>query len=207
MTTKNIWAVGRNYIDHAKEMNAEIPTEPLIFLKAGSTLNTNSKIILPKWSEQVHHEIEIALKVDADLNFCAIALAIDLTARDLQAQAKKNGAPWTQSKSFSGACPVSAWIPIKDIENLAKHLSFALLKNNQLVQAAKMTEMIFSAPVILDYIKKYFPLCENDIILTGTPAGVAQLRSGDQIVANLYNTLQQSGTELSPVLSCHWDVE
>ena len=70
-----------------------------------------------------------------------------------------------------------------------------------------MTEMIFSAPVILDYIKKYFPLCENDIILTGTPAGVAQLRSGDQIVANLYNTLQQSGTELSPVLSCHWDVE
>jgi 2-keto-4-pentenoate hydratase/2-oxohepta-3-ene-1,7-dioic acid hydratase in catechol pathway len=198
--TKNIWAVGRNYIDHAKEMNATIPNEPLLFLKAGSTLTFNQKIIFPKWSKDIHHELEIALLIDENLKFSHMSLALDLTARDKQAEAKKNGTPWTLSKSFTGACPIGAWHPVTDLKNV----SFMLIKNGHVVQSAKASEMIFSADVLLDYVKSHFPVCKNDILLTGTPAGVGPLASGDILEALILNT---DDAQRTPILTCHWNVE
>lgn len=196
---RNIWAVGRNYIDHAKEMNAPVPIEPLIFLKAGSCLSLESKIILPRWSKDIHHELELAFLIDENLNFSRMALAIDLTARDKQTEAKKNGAPWTLSKSFSGSCPLSAWIPMQNMNSL----SFQLIKNGQTAQQAQAREMIFSPAILLDYVKSHFPVCKNDILLTGTPAGVSQLSSGDKLEGLILNTMQIE----KPILTCHWNVE
>lgn len=197
--TQNIWAVGRNYIDHAKEMNAALPIEPLIFLKAGSSLSIDSTLTLPKWSKDIHHELELAFLIDENLNYSHMTLALDLTARDKQNEAKKNGAPWTLSKSFSGACPVGLWIPLQNIENL----SFKLMKNGCAAQQAKATEMIFSPAILLDYVKSHFPVCKNDILLTGTPAGVSQLVSGDKLEGFIFNTMQME----KPILTCHWNVK
>lgn len=201
---RNIWAVGRNYAEHAKEMNAQINASPLIFLKAGSTLNLNSKIQLPSWSQEVHHEIEIALLLkqqsnSSNFSFSHITLAIDLTARDKQAEAKKSGAPWTLSKSFSGATPLAPWIPIDQIKDL-KSLSFQLSINEKPVQKGFYQEMIFSPEYLKTHIQEHFPLCDNDILLTGTPAGVGPLQKGDKLNAILLEDNQS-------ILTCQWSVE
>lgn len=196
--TKNIWAVGRNYIEHAREMKAEIPSEPLIFLKAGTCIDTDKKISLPKWSNNVQQEIEIALLLDKNLNFSHISLAIDLTARDLQNKAKTKGLPWTLSKSFISSCPIGTWVNLNEIRTLDS-LSFELKINNQTTQKAHIKDMIFSPAQLLEHIKMYFPLAPYDVILTGTPEGVSTLHSGDILKASLAN-------ENHEILTCHWDV-
>src|SRR5687768_621050 len=100
---QNIWCIGRNYGAHAKELGNAIPEKPLVFLKAGSCVVESGKSFeLPSWSYQIHHEVELALRFDKDLNISSACVAIDLTARDLQDDAKKKGLPWTQAKSFRG---------------------------------------------------------------------------------------------------------
>lgn len=195
--TKNIWALGRNYVEHAQEMKAELPSEPLVFLKAGSCIETSSKIILPKWSNDVQHEIEIALLVDENLNLSHMSLAIDLTARDAQSKAKSKGLPWTLAKSFHAACPIGSWAQL-ELSSFG-NLSFELIKNNQIVQNGRAQDMIFSPQQILEYLKCYFPLTPFDVILTGTPSGVGSLHAGDQLSATLKN-------ENLKILTCHWDV-
>jgi len=196
--TQNIWAVGRNYANHAKEMNAPVPKSPLFFLKSGGCLNAGSKIELPKWSEDVHHEIEIAFRVDENLRFSHVTLALDLTARDHQEIAKKAGQPWTLAKSFAGACPIGSWISILDVGEISR-LKFKLNKNQKLVQQGTAHDMIFNPDHLLEFVKKHFPLSPNDIILSGTPEGVGQLRSGDVLQAELHSEKQL-------LLSCLWDV-
>jgi acylpyruvate hydrolase len=198
LLTQNIWAVGRNYKAHAIEMNAELPTEPFFFLKSGSCLETNSKIILPSWSNDVHHEVEIALRIDENLNFSHLSLALDLTARDAQNRAKSKGLPWTLAKSFKGACPIGPWLSLQDISSLDS-LSLELVKNKQLVQKGQASDMIFKSGELLNYVKKHFPVQAGDIILTGTPEGVASLKSGDLLWARLL-------IENREILACHWDV-
>jgi 2-keto-4-pentenoate hydratase/2-oxohepta-3-ene-1,7-dioic acid hydratase in catechol pathway len=193
---KNIWAVGRNYADHAKEMNAIPSIEPLIFLKAGSSLNYDQTITLPDWSKEIHHELELAFLIDKNLNLSHMTLALDLTARDKQSAAKQAGHPWTLSKSFTGSCPLGKWIPIQDIEVL----NFYLLKNEQIVQTTPAHEMIFKPEFLLQYIKNHFPVVENDILLTGTPAGVGPCRKGDLLIAKLTS-------DDNPILTCHWNVK
>lgn len=196
--TQNIWAVGRNYAAHAKEMNAPVPTKPMFFLKSGGCLNSGSKIELPKWSNDIHHELEIAFRVDDKLQFSHISLALDLTARDHQEAAKKAGQPWTLAKSFSGACPIGNWISILDVANLSD-LHFELKKNSTTAQKGHFNDMIFKPAQLLEFVKNHFPLSPNDIILTGTPEGVGQIRSGDLLQAELH-------CESRRLLSCHWDV-
>lgn len=195
---KNIWAVGRNYQAHAAEMKAEIPKEPFFFLKSGSCLEANSKICLPSWSNDVHHEIEIALWIDENLNYSHFSLALDLTARDAQNLAKSKGLPWTLAKSFKGSCPIGQWISLQDIQSI-ENLSLQLIKNKQLAQKGQASDMIFKPQVLLDYVKKHYPVQPYDVILTGTPEGVASLKSGDLLQA----TLQSEDRE---ILACHWDV-
>ena len=146
--TKNIWAVGRNYIKHAQEMKADIPTVPFFFLKAGSSIESGSKISIPKWSTDVQHEIEIALWIDENLKYSHISLALDLTARDAQNLAKSKGLPWTLAKSFKGACPMGHWISLDEIQSI-ESLSFELVKNRKTVQKGHVADMIFKPKQLL----------------------------------------------------------
>ncbi len=196
--TKNIWAVGRNYVAHAKEMNAVIPEKPLIFLKSGNCLNPSSIIKLPTWSNEIHYELEIAFRLDESLSFSHVSLALDLTARDAQKNAKNNGEPWTLAKSFNGACPIGSWISISDIADI-NTLNFKLIKNKNLVQHGQAQDMIFKPLALLSYVKNHFPLSAYDILITGTPDGVGPLASGDILEAQLSDDQQL-------LLTCHWDV-
>lgn len=202
--TRNIWAVGRNYSEHAKEMNAAIPSSPLIFLKSGNCLNTSSQIQLPHWSNSIHYELELAYLIDDSLNFSHVALALDLTARDSQNEAKKNGTPWTQAKSFTGSCPISPWLSLQDFKNGplgdSEAFNFELKLNKQIVQKAIATEMLFNPQILLDHLQKYYPVGPQDILLSGTPSGVGALNSSDNLEAHL-------SLDSRSLLTCIWDVE
>lgn len=196
--TQNIWCVGRNYALHAKEMNAPVTTTPMIFLKSGSCLNPTSVIELPNWSSEIHYETELALLIDENLSFSHASLGLDLTARDAQEKAKKSGQPWTLAKSFKGSCPIGSWISILDTGG-TQTLEFTLEKNAARVQLGAVAEMIFNPEQLLEFIKLHFPIRPNDIVLTGTPAGVGPLAAGDILQAEL-----RSGKHA--LLTCHWDV-
>lgn len=203
---RNIWAVGRNYSDHALEMNVEVPNknlqQPLFFLKSGNTLSTSSKIKLPKWSAEIHHEIELAYLVDENLNFSHLTLALDLTARDAQNKAKKNGQPWTLAKSFIDSCPIGNWISLSEI-NSEENLEFDFLVNSKTTQIGRFSDMIFKPSELLEFVKSHFPLAPHDIILTGTPAGVGALTSGDLLTSHLRDTTSSH----QKILTLQWDVE
>ena len=196
--TQNIWCVGRNFAAHAKEMKAPVPSSPLFFLKSGGCLNSSSVIKLPDWSDEVHHEIELAFLIDENLSFSHVSLALDLTARPQQEAAKKAGQPWTLSKSFTGACPIGLWVSLLDIQNVLD-LQIRLKKNKLTIQQAFASEMIFKPSQLLDFIKKHFPVSPGDILLTGTPEGVGKLSPGDILSAEIQ-------WEKQTLLACHWDV-
>jgi acylpyruvate hydrolase len=189
MSIRNIWCVGRNYADHAKELGNEVPKEPLFFLKAGSSATVNSsEIVLPSWSEEIHHEVELAFRFDSSLKIKEAALALDLTERRLQSQAKKNGGPWTLSKSFSGACAVTAFFPVEKSETLSD-LQIRLWVNEELKQDGRTSQMIFKFDQLINYVLKHFPVCPGDLLLTGTPAGVGPIKQGDQVRVQLETQL------------------
>ena len=192
-----IWCIGRNYKDHALEMKAEIPTSPLVFIKSGGCLSNQKTITLPFFSQDVHHELEIALRLDHKLNFTEVALALDLTARDIQAELKKKGQPWAMSKSFKGSCPVSSWIPLQN-QKWFESLQFQLTVNGQVRQLGKTQDMIFSCQDILEYLKDYYPLQGGDIVLTGTPEGVGPLKAGDRMKAEISGHLHWEWEVLNP---------
>ena len=194
----NIWCVGRNYTEHAKEMQTAVPNSPLFFLKSGSCLNYGTVIELPTWSKNVHHELELAFLIDENLSFSHISLALDLTARDAQDSAKKLGQPWTLSKSFKGSCPIGSWINLSDITSL-NSLSFTLSINDIPKQSGMAMQMIFKPDFLLNEAKKFFPVVKHDILLTGTPSGVGPLTPGDRVSAALYE-------EKRTLLTCFWDV-
>lgn len=182
---RNIWAVGRNYKDHVSEMKAELPTEPLVFLKAGSSATVNStEIVLPYWSSEIHHEVELALKLSPSLQLLEGAVALDLTERKLQNEAKAKGNPWTLSKSFSGSCAVSAFFSLRKFDEM-QDLRIRLWVNDELRQEGRTSEMIFSGETLYKYIYDRFPICGGDLILTGTPAGVGPLKDGDRVRAEI----------------------
>jgi acylpyruvate hydrolase len=195
---KNVWAVGRNYADHALELKNEVPTTPFIFLKSGSCVHSENTIHLPTYPCEIHHEIELAFLIDAHLNLSHVALALDLTDRTAQTVAKNKGLPWTLAKSFTGSCPVGPWIPYSpSLENA--DLFLTLNKNNLIAQKGHIKDMIFNPQALLQFIKTHFPVQPYDILLTGTPAGVSDLKSGDILEGQL-----NSKTE--SLLACHWNV-
>lgn len=192
MMIRNIWAVGRNYSDHIGEMNASPAAEPLIFLKAGSSATVNSnQIILPHWTEEVHHEVELALKLSQHLHVIEGAVALDLTERKLQKAAKQKGEPWTLSKSFDGACAVSAFFSVRKLEDLAD-LRLRLWVNDELRQEGRTSRMLFPCAQIIEYVVARLPVCPGDLILTGTPAGVGPLQEGDVVRAEIEGEISQT---------------
>ena len=184
----SIWCVGRNYADHAKEMKADIPKQPLIFLKAWGCINTSNTIKIPNFSSHLEHELELALKLDENLEPKELALALDLTARDVQTQLKQKGHPWALAKSFKDSCLLSQWIPFQN-NSWFEQLEFQLQVNDQIKQTGKTQDMIFSVDALIHYLKENFPLQSGDIILTGTPAGVGPLKEGDQLKAQIMGEL------------------
>ena len=190
MPSPQIWAVGRNYADHAKELGnapSSASGDPMIFLKGGGTIvPIGEKIHLPKWSNDIHHECEIALRFGQDLQFSDVTIALDLTARDAQNKLKAAGHPWTLAKSFRDSCPLGEPQPISKIPGGIAGLSdirFHLLVNGEVRQKGSPREMIHSAHRLREYVCERFPVQPGDWLLTGTPAGVAQLQSGDKLEA------------------------
>jgi len=202
---RNIWAVGRNYADHAKELGNLAPApadQPMIFLKAGSSIVTNGKSFhLPAFSKDVHHEVEVALQFGDDFKWSAVSIAIDLTARDLQNELKSKGHPWTLAKSFRDSCLLGPLVPLNEGINL-QNLDFSLHINGELRQSGNTRNMIHEVEKLRVYVLEHFPVAPGDLLLTGTPAGVGPVRPGDELEAQLGNLLRAHWRAASP-LSWH----
>lgn len=182
-----IICVGRNYRDHAKELNNPVPEKPLIFLKPGTALLVNNKAFYyPEFSKDIHFEAEIILKIVkngrhvqpefADAYFNKIGVGIDFTARDIQSELKSKGHPWEIAKSFDHSAVVGLFT-YKD--PYLDNIPFRLMKNKELVQEGNTKDMIFNFNTLICYISQYFKLQVGDLIFTGTPAGVGPVQIGD----------------------------
>jgi acylpyruvate hydrolase len=177
---RNLWCVGRNYADHAKELGNDLPKKPLIFLKAGtSTLQSGFPLFLPKWSKDVHHEVELALQFGDNLKIHRACVALDLTLRDIQTELKAAAQPWTLAKSFKNATPLGNffdWDPEMD-------LRIRVAINGETRQETSTRHMIFNIPHLAEYVCEHFPVTAGDLLLTGTPQGVGPILEGDEIIA------------------------
>ena len=185
-----ILCVGRNYIEHAKELGNAVPENPVIFSKPDTALLKNGEpFYIPSFSNDVHHEIELVIKINkvgkkiqekfARNYFSEIGLGIDFTARDKQNELKSKGLPWELAKAFDGSAPIGNFINIENID--LKNIDFSLQKNGQLVQQGNTSQMIFSFEQIVSFVSQYFTLKVGDLIYTGTPAGVSQVNIGDHL--------------------------
>ncbi len=190
-----ILCIGRNYADHIKELGNEIPERPVIFMKPSScVIGEGEEIVIPPYSSDCHHEAELALlvgtrgkEVPSDRALGHIAgygVAIDLTLRDVQAEQKKKGLPWEIAKGFDTACPLSAFVPAREVAD-PQALSIRLSVNGETRQEGSTALMIHRIPELVSYLSSIFTLEPGDLILTGTPAGVGPLRSGDLVVAEI----------------------
>jgi 2-keto-4-pentenoate hydratase/2-oxohepta-3-ene-1,7-dioic acid hydratase in catechol pathway len=184
-----ILCIGRNYIDHAKELNNPVPEEPVFFMKGSNSLLRSGKpFFYPEFSKDIHYEAELVLRIgrlgkyiepEFALEYVdAITLGIDFTARDRQAIAKKKGLPWEIAKAFDHSAPVGDFISPGD---LSRNIHFQLLKNGVSVQEGYSRDMIFSIPALISYLSRFNTLKDGDLIFTGTPAGVGPVKTGDQL--------------------------
>ena len=174
-----IFAVGRNYADHAKEMNSPVPTEPVIFMKpAEALLKPGQPFTYPPFSKDIHYEAELVLRVGKRLPFDAISVGIDFTARDLQAKQKEKGLPWEIAKSFNGSAACGEFVVVKKLSQ-DNPLRFWMTKNGEICQAGDTSQMLFTFETILDYLKQFFTLEPGDLVFTGTPSGVGPVNIGD----------------------------
>lgn len=184
--------IGRNYTDHIKELANERPTEPVIFLKPDTAiLLKNQPFFIPDFSNDVHHEVEILVKINkvgkfidkkfAHKYYDQIGLGIDFTARDLQNELKAKGLPWEKAKAFDGAAVIGNWLPKIDFPDL-NNINFSLKSNEIIVQQGNTRQMLWKIDELIEYISKYFTLKIGDIIFTGTPSGVAKVNPNDKLV-------------------------
>ena len=188
-----IICIGRNYAEHAKELGNEIPESPVIFMKPDTAVLKGSDFYIPEFSDDVHYELEVVLKIskggkyilekNADKHYEEIGLGIDFTARDLQSKLKKKGLPWELAKGFDGSAVLSDFFSKEDF-NL-ENLNFSLLKNKEKVQDGNTSMMIFSAEKIIAFVSQYFTLKVGDLIFTGTPKGVGKIEENDVLEAFL----------------------
>lgn len=190
-----IICIGRNYIDHARELNNPVPKRPVFFMKPDTALVIrNRPFFYPEFSNDVHHELEVVLKISklgrsiqekfASKYYTELALGIDFTARDLQAEMKSKGLPWEIAKGFDYSAPVSKFFPVSDFEDIHQ-MNFSLKLNNKEVQNGNTKDMIFNFEKIIAYVSKFVTLKTGDLIYTGTPAGVGPVQINDHLEAFL----------------------
>ncbi|MEO5980577.1 MAG: fumarylacetoacetate hydrolase family protein [Chryseolinea sp.] len=193
-----IFAIGRNYAEHIKELNNERPEEPVIFTKPDTAiLKNNSTFYYPDFSKDVHYEVELVLKICKDGKnieekfahnyYDAIGVGIDFTARDLQQKAKEKGLPWDIAKGFNGSAPISdKFIPVSDFKDL-KNINFKLDMDGENKQQGNTSLMLFSFDYIILYLSRFFTLRTGDLIFTGTPKGVGPVKVGNVLSAYIEN--------------------
>jgi acylpyruvate hydrolase len=197
---RKIVAVGRNYRDHAAELGNAVPEIPLLFMKpASSYITEGTPIKIPKGCSSLHHEIELGIVIgqkgtdiseaNAMNHVAGYVLALDMTARDFQTAAKQKGHPWDMAKGFDTSCPVSKFIPKEAITD-PHNVELWCKVNGVLKQKGNTSDMIFQIPYLISYISQYFTLEPNDVILTGTPAGVSGVKAGDIIQGGLSNVVE-----------------
>jgi len=190
-----IICIGRNYVAHAKELNNEVPEIPVFFLKPDSALVLDNRpFFYPEFSKDVQYELEVVIRINrlgrsieqqyANRYFNEIALGVDFTARDLQAEQKKKGLPWEIAKGFDYSAPVSEFFPLKEFGDIHT-LAFRLDLNGKTVQEGNTSLMIFSFEKIIAYVSRFMTLKTGDLIYTGTPAGVGPVAINDRLEAYL----------------------
>ena len=183
--------IGRNYAQHILELKNEKPKEPVIFLKPDTAILLKKQpFFIPDFSEEVHHEVEVLVKINRvgkhiDSKFAhkyyeQIGLGIDFTARDLQQKLKEQGLPWEKAKAFDGSAVVGKWVSKTNFKNL-NNLPFSLHKNDEIVQSATTSDMLWNIDEIIAYVSQFFTLKIGDIIFTGTPSGVSRVQPNDSL--------------------------
>lgn len=186
-----IICIGRNYAEHAKEMNAAVPTEPVFFLKPDTALIRDEQpFYYPDFSKEIHHEIELVIKIskpgkNIDEQFAGkyyeeIGIGIDFTARDLQARCKEKGLPWEKAKAFDGSAPIGKFFKKTELGDLA-NLDFHLTVNGKTIQKGNTRDLLFSFDKVIAYVSQFITLKTGDLIFTGTPEGVGPVQRGDKL--------------------------
>ncbi|MDG1346415.1 MAG: fumarylacetoacetate hydrolase family protein [Crocinitomicaceae bacterium] len=189
-----IFCIGRNYSEHAKEMNAEVPQNPLFFMKPDTSVLKGNDFYFPNFTKNLHYECELVVRISrvgkniqeefAHKYYTEIGLGIDFTARDLQSECKKNGWPWELAKSWENSAPVGhTWINKSELN--VENISFELDLNGKTVQKGNSTDMIFKIDQLIAHLSQYNTLKVGDLIFTGTPGGVGPVQIGDTLVGRL----------------------
>ena len=184
-----IICIGRNYVDHIEELKNERPAEPVVFMKPDSAvLLKQHPFVIPEFSEDIHHEIEIIVKINkvgkyiepifAHKYYDEISVGIDFTARDLQQKLKTKGLPWEIAKAFDGSAVIGDFLPKEQFSSL-ENITFELTNNDKSVQIGDTSLMLWNIDELISYVSQYFTLKIGDIIFTGTPAGVAAVKPDD----------------------------
>jgi 2-keto-4-pentenoate hydratase/2-oxohepta-3-ene-1,7-dioic acid hydratase in catechol pathway len=192
-----IICIGRNYSEHAKEMKAAIPAEPVFFMKPDTALiRDNQPFYYPDFSKDIHHEIEIVLRISkagknispefAGKYFDEIGIGIDFTARDLQAACKEKGLPWEKAKAFDGSAPIGQFLKKEEFKDPG-NIAFQLLLNGKTVQKGNTADLLFSFEKVIAYVSQFVTLKTGDLIFTGTPEGVGPVKIGDKLEAQIEN--------------------
>ena len=186
-----IICIGRNYLEHAKELNNPVPKKPMFFVKPDTSLLRTHMFYIPPFSNNIHYELELVVKIKkvgksiskrfAHKYYDEISLGLDLTARDLQEECKEKGMPWEIAKGFDSSAPIGKWYQKKDL----KSLDFYLLKNGEKVQEGNPSLMVFDVDSIIEYVSKFMTLKKGDLIFTGTPSGVGKMQVNDVFEAYL----------------------
>ena len=186
-----IICIGRNYVEHAKELNNPVPTKPMFFVKPDTALLRTQMFYIPPFSNNIHYELELVVKIKkvgksiskrfAHKYYDEISLGLDLTARDLQEECKEKGMPWEIAKGFDSSAPIGKWYQKNDL----KSLDFYLLKNGKKVQEGNPSQMVFDIDRIIEYVSKFMTLKKGDLIFTGTPSGVCKMEVNDVFEAYL----------------------
>jgi acylpyruvate hydrolase len=197
-----IFCIGRNYLEHAKELNNAVPTKPVVFMKPPTALLLDGKpFYYPDFTKNCHYELEIVLKISkngkaiqqefAHRYYDKIALGIDFTARDVQDEMKAKSLPWELAKAFDNSAVLSDFVPLDNFDK--NNIHFNLTKNGETVQNGTTADLIFSFDTLIAFISQYFTLQQGDLIYTGTPAGVGPVVVGDKLEGFL---------EGQPLLTC-----
>ncbi|MCC7333295.1 MAG: fumarylacetoacetate hydrolase family protein [Flavobacteriales bacterium] len=186
-----IICIGRNYTEHAKELNNNMPDEPIFFMKPDTALiQSRNPFVYPSFSKDIHHEVEIVVKINkigkhieekfAHTYYNEISVGVDFTARDIQQICKEKGLPWEKAKSFDGSAPVGKFVAIQNFENI-NNINFSLYINGEPKQQGNTKDMVFTINQLISYVSKFVTLKIGDIIFTGTPSGVGPIKIGDKI--------------------------
>ncbi len=195
-----IIAIGQNYIDHIKEMGASIPTQPVFFLKPETALlRNNQPFYYPEFSNEIHYEVELVIRISkmgkyihkqfAHRYFDEIGIGIDFTARDIQREAKQKGLPWTKAKAFDFSAPVSPkFLPKTTFKSLSD-INFRLELNGKIVQKGNTANMLFDFETLISYVSQFITFKSGDLIFTGTPSGVGEVKPGDRLQAYIEDIL------------------